>query len=194
MNLSSVAESMDRFTYADYLTWDNSVRYELIYGIPHMMSAPSPWHQRTVRGLFTQIEGYLRGKPCEPFFAPIDVRLYPAPDNQDMVVVQPDILVVCDKSKVGKQAIEGPPDFIIEIVSPASKVMDMEDKRRLYLAAGVREYWIVGRDTVIKLVNDNGEWEEAIVKFGENQMEVPAAIFDGCVLNLGMGDEWGSGE
>jgi Uma2 family endonuclease len=189
MHLSSVAESMDRFTYIDYLTWDDSVRYELIYGIPYMMSAPSPWHQRTARGLFTQLEGYLRGKPCEPFFAPIDVRLYPSPDNRDMVVIQPDILVVCDKSKVGEQAILGPPDFIIEIVSPASTVMDMEDKRRLYLAAGVREYWIVGRDTVIKLVNAAGEWNETIVKFGEAQAAVPAAIFDNCVLKLSAGDE-----
>jgi Uma2 family endonuclease len=101
-----------------------------------------------------------------------------------MVVVQPDILVVCDKSKVGEQAIAGPPDFIIEIVSPSSKVMDMEDKRRLYLEAGVREYWIVGRDTVIKLVNVNGEWKETIVKFGETGAAVPVAIFDECVLNL----------
>lgn len=189
MNLSSVAESMDRFTYTDYLTWDDALRYELIYGIPYMMSAPSPWHQRIARELFTQIAGYLRGKSCEPFFAPIDVRLYPAKDNRDMVVVQPDILVVCDKSKVGERAIAGPPDFIIEIVSPASKVMDMEYKRRLYLEAGVREYWIVGRDTVIKLVNTNGEWQETIVKFGETQEAVPVAIFDGCVLNLGGGGE-----
>jgi Uma2 family endonuclease len=194
MNLSSVAESIDRFTYVDYLTWDDAVRYELIYGIPYMMSAPSPWHQRTARGLFSQIERYFRGKSCEPFFAPIDVRLYPAPDNRDMVVVQPDILVVCDPSKVGEQAILGPPDFIIEIVSPSSKVMDMEDKRRLYLAAGVREYWIVGRDTVIKLVNDAGQWKETIVKFGETTAAVPAAIFDGCVLTLNAADEWGGRE
>ena len=190
MNLSSVAESMDRFTYADYLTWDDAVRYELIYGIPYMMSAPSPWHQDMVLDLGSQLKEWFKDKPCKPYVSPVDVRLYPAPDNRDMVVVQPDILVVCDKSKVGEQAISGPPDFIIEIVSPSSKVMDMEDKRRLYLEAGVREYWIVGRDTVIKLVNGNGEWNETIVKFGEVKAAVPVTIFDNCVLNLSAGGEF----
>jgi Uma2 family endonuclease len=194
MNLSSVAESVDRFTYVDYLTWDDSVRYELIYGVPYMMSAPSPWHQGMVLDLGSQLKEWFKDKPCKPYVSPIDVRLYPAPDNRDMVVVQPDILVVCNPSRVGERAILGPPDFIIEIVSPASKVIDMEDKRRLYLEAGVREYWIAGRDTVIKLVNDAGEWKETSVKFGKTKAAVPAAIFDGCVLTLNAADEWGSRE
>lgn len=182
--MSSVAESLDRYTYTDYLKWDDSVRYELIHGEAYMMSAPSLWHQELVGKLFNQLSNFLEGKPCRPFVSPVDVRLFPQSDNSDYEVVQPDVLVVCDKAKLKDACIEGAPDLIIEILSPATKMFDLHIKRDLYLAAGVREYWITGKETLVKLVNVEGNWRQTVIKLTAIGAPVPVDILGGCVLNV----------
>jgi Uma2 family endonuclease len=131
------------FTYADYLEWEGSERYEIINGEAFMMSSPSVEHQTISGEIFAQLFIFLRGKPCKVFAAPLDVRLFPEEDHSDDTVVQPDILVVCDKSKLSKGSVDGPPDLVVEIISPSNTDKLMFLKFAAYLNAGVREYWVL---------------------------------------------------
>jgi len=134
-----------RFTYADYKGWQlkEGERYELIRGEAFAMAGPSARHQAISWEISGQLYGYLRGKPCRAFCAPFDVRLFYEEGEGDDTVVQPDIMVVCDKSKIGPEGIRGAPDLAIEILSPSNTAIEMEEKRCLYRDAGVREYWVV---------------------------------------------------
>ena len=89
--------------------------------------------------------GYLKGKRCEVFNAPFEVRL-PAPGESDLTastVVQPDLVVVCDPAKLDEQGCKGAPDLVVEILSPATAAKDLKEKFVLYERVGVEEYWIV---------------------------------------------------
>jgi Uma2 family endonuclease len=132
-----------RFTYADYKSWElaQGERYELIYGEAYAMSAPSAYHQLILGELFKQIAVYLTGKSCKVYPAPYDVRLFYQEDEEDDTVVQPDITIVCDKNKRGKEGCRGGPDFVAEILSPTNTAGEMRRKFALYREAGVREYW-----------------------------------------------------
>lgn len=132
------------YTYADYLAWDTKERYELINGDAYLMAAPSVEHQTISRELLGQFWNFLKGKPCQVFAAPLDVRLFPKEDNSDDTVVQPDILVVCDKTKLAdNRSCRGAPDLVIEILSPSNTSPAMYLKFAQYLMAGVREYWVI---------------------------------------------------
>ncbi len=100
MSTSPRLQKQERFSYADYLTWPDDERWELIDGVAYMMSpAPSRIHQKVSAALFNQIYNHLKGKPCESYSAPFDVRLpgnAGAADDDIDTVVQPDIVVVCD--------------------------------------------------------------------------------------------------
>ena len=134
-----------RFTYADYREWelDEGERYELIYGEAFAMSGPNTRHQAVLRELVLLLGNYLRGKSCQVYCAPYDVRLFYEEDESDDTVVQPDIMVICDKTKIADEGCRGAPDLIIEILSPSNTAFEMERKRNLYRKAGVREYWVV---------------------------------------------------
>jgi Uma2 family endonuclease len=142
LSLGGNAENR-RFTYADYLGWDTPDRFQLLEGELFMMSSPTVDHQTISRELLIQFGLFLRGKPCQVFAAPLDVRLFPREDQSDDTVVQPDILVVCDRTRIGKNSVDGPPDLVIEISSPSNSFGEMFKKFQLYLEAGVREYWII---------------------------------------------------
>jgi len=105
------------YTYADYLTWEGKERYQLINGEVFQMASPSVIHQAILMGLSSKFDNWLQGKPCKVFASPLDVRLFPKKDKSDKTVVQPDLLVVCDKNKIVKNSIDGSPDLVIEIVS-----------------------------------------------------------------------------
>jgi len=143
--MSALPKEERRFTYADYKEWelDEGERYELIYGEAFAMAAPSARHQAVSRELVGQFYVYLRGKPCKVFYAPFDVRLFYEEDESDDTVVQPDIMVICDKNKIAEESCHGAPDLVIEILSPSNTATEMERKFLLYHEAGVREYWIV---------------------------------------------------
>jgi Uma2 family endonuclease len=111
-----------------------------------MMAPPVTRHQRVSGELFFYLKSYLTGKPCEVFAAPFGVRLFPEKDHSDDTVVEPDILVVCDPSKIDERGCNGAPDLIIEILSPSTICKDRIFKFNKYLEAGVREYWIVDPD------------------------------------------------
>lgn len=133
-------------SYADYQTWPDDCRYELIDGIAYAMApAPTRKHQIAVLEIARQIANTLEGKPCRPYIAPFDVRLMQTDqaDNQVNTVVQPDISVICDRNKLDDKGARGAPDWIIEVLSPATASHDQIVKHALYERAGVREYWLV---------------------------------------------------
>jgi Uma2 family endonuclease len=133
-------------TYADYRSWPEDVRYELIDGSAYAMSpALSVSHQELVLALARQIADSLDQSDCRVFIAPIDVRLPKLGEVDDAIdtVVQPDLVVVCDAEKVDPQGIRGAPDWIIEVISPGTASHDQIVKRALYERHGVREFWLV---------------------------------------------------
>jgi len=135
-----------RYTYADYLRWSDDERWELIDGVAYNMTpAPTRRHQKISGELFLQFGVFLQGKRCDVYHAPFDVRL-PAPGETDETtgtVVQPDLVVICDASKLDDRGCMGAPDLVVEILSPATAAKDMKEKFLLYERVGVAEYWIV---------------------------------------------------
>lgn len=135
------------YSYADYLTWKFEEFVELIKGkLMHPMAGPSRRHQLYFGNLFGEIQHYLKRKSCQVYAAPFDVRLTTGGANGDeqiQTVVQPDICVVCDLSKLDDQGCVGAPDWIIEIAAPGNLTHDTRTKFDLYQESGVREYWIV---------------------------------------------------
>jgi Uma2 family endonuclease len=149
-NMTSLQELdlSKHYTYADYLTWRFQERVELLMGkVVKMSPAPNLRHQRIVGDIFVELKLFLKNKKCQVFIAPFDVRL-PLPTNRvkgDKIntVVQPDLCVICDDSKLDKQGCIGAPDLIIEILSPGNSKREMKDKFELYQEAGVLEYWVI---------------------------------------------------
>ena len=139
-----------RYTYRDYLGWTEAERWELINGEAWAMSpAPSRRHQAIFRVLMRLFANFLEGKPCLLYGAPFDVLLPAHADQLDDevdTVVQPDIVVVCDRSRLTDYGLRGAPDLVVEIVSPWTSKRDLKDKFELYERHGVREYWLVFPD------------------------------------------------
>ena len=128
----------EKYTYADYMTWPDEERWEIIGGEAYNMTpAPGIRHQNVAGTLFAFLKQHLKGKPCRPFVAPTDVVL------SEHDVVQPDVIVVCDERKITEANIRGAPDLIVEVLSPATALKDKREKRALYEKSGVREYVIV---------------------------------------------------
>lgn len=170
------------YTYADYAKWDNDVRYELIDGVPYAMAPPSRAHQRISGELHGQFWLYLRDKPCEVYAAPFGVRLNGDGDNDD-TVVEPDLVVICDTSKLDDKGCNGAPDMVIEILSPSSGSRDTVLKFNKYLKAGVHEYWIVDPSgkTVFTYVLENGKYVACAY---DDTDAVSVHVLDGCIINL----------
>ena len=176
-----VLEAAHKYTYTDYASWDTEDRYELIDGVPYMMApGPTRLHQTVVGRLFNQLFNYLNGKPCEVFVSPFDVRLNA--NKYDNTVVQPDIVVVCDKSKLDDKGCKGVPDMVIEVLSQSSMRRDKVLKFKKYQQTGVREYWIVDPDskTISAHVLENGRYTTS--EYGKTGM-VPVHVLLGCSIN-----------
>ncbi len=179
-----------RYTYADYLTWLDDKRRELINGFIHLMSAPNAIHARLTHLTSWFMESFVRknkGK-CQIFHAPFDVRL---PVNNETAngkiynVVQPDICVICDSSKLDEKGCIGAPDLIVEVLSPSTLKYDWNYKFNLYEASGVKEYWIV--DPKAKVVNvfllqSDGKYDLGTVY--ECNQKAPVHIFEGLEIDL----------
>ncbi|MEM6963841.1 MAG: Uma2 family endonuclease [Bacteroidota bacterium] len=156
-----------RYTYADYLTWQFDEMVELIRGKVFRRSpAPNRHHQEISSNLHGLIWSYLHGKPCRIFAAPFDVRLPLPPKKQKGekidTVVQPDISVICDPSKLDNQGCNGAPDWIIEILSPATSSKDLTEKFDIYQNAGVQEYWVVfpfEQTITVYILGKNGKYQ-----------------------------------
>ena len=137
------------YSYADYLSWPDEERWEIIEGVPYSMSpAPNPYHQEILVELTRQFANYFhnsKDKKCKVYFSPIDVVLSEkkSTDDEILTVVQPDILITCDLKKINNRGHQGAPDFIVEVVSPFNASNDYIKKLNLYEKYGVKEYWIV---------------------------------------------------
>lgn len=129
------------YTLEDYYTLPDERRVELIDGVLYDMAAPSFVHQHISGVIYSGIRDYIssKGGKCVPMFAPVEVRL----DCDDYTVVQPDILILCDMSKICKWGVMGAPDFCLEIISESTGRKDYIKKLQKYTDAGVKEYWIV---------------------------------------------------
>ena len=146
------------FTMEQYEALPNDVRAEVFDGVLYNMASPSQIHQTILTELLVFIRNYLRekGDDCQVFPAPFDVKL----SDRPLTIVQPDIMIVCDKNKLEEKRCNGAPDFIIEIVSPGNPADDYIRKLYYYQNSGVREYWIV--DPKRKTVTVNYFEEEII--------------------------------
>ena len=170
-----------RYTYSDYVKWDDDKRWELIDGVPYLMSAPSRQHQKLLGNLYIQFRPFLKGKKCKVYFAPFDVRLNA--DTFDNTVVQPDLIVICNHEILNNAGCAGSPDLVVEILSPSTSRYDRTLKFDIYLKAGIREYWIIDPEAKTLAVNQlsNGSY---ITHLYTNEDTVPAHVLEGLSINL----------
>ncbi|MCF6096029.1 Uma2 family endonuclease [Thermovorax subterraneus] len=176
------------YTYRDYASWPEEERCEIIDGVLYMQAAPSRIHQEILMELSRQIANYLAGKPCKVYPAPFCVRLPDGDEKSDKdikTVVEPDISIVCDQSKLDEQGCIGAPDMIIEITSPSSVRKDRLQKFYKYEKAGVREYWIVEPEeklvSVFVLGANNKYGRPDIYTEGD---EIKVSIFPDLIISL----------
>lgn len=177
----------NRYTLANALTWEEDERIELIYGNPVMMSPPVRAHQKASIELLAQLHDYLKGKKCEVYHAPFAVRPFErdgdSPEDVD-TLIEPDITVVCNPSKLDDIGCKGAPDLIMEILSPSTQRHDKLTKFNLYQRAGVREYWIVdpASKSVQVFVLEDGHY--AAKDFGSSEDKLKVNILEDCVIDL----------
>ena len=169
-----------RYTAEDYWNLPDGQRAELIDGVFYDMASPSRQHQEILGELYYTVRDLIRknGGSCKVEIAPFAVQLF---DDRDDFV-EPDMSVICDRSKLTDKGCIGAPDWIVEIASPGSIRYDQIDKAALYEEAGVRHYWVVNpmkeRVTVYDLSSEEGE--EPIVLYTFDQ-PVPVALWDGSL-------------
>ena len=133
-----------QYSYSDYMLWQFQERVELIKGfILKMSPAPNRFHQTVSKNVSFKIYSFFEKQLCNVFVAPFDVRLPIKSKKKDSTVVQPDLCIICDESKLDEQGCNGAPDLIVEIISPNNRKHDLDNKFKLYEEAGVLEYWII---------------------------------------------------
>jgi len=170
-----------KYSYADYLGWNDGKRYQLINGRKVMPPAPLTEHQVIHSILFGHLWNFVKSKnkPCLVLSAPIDVRLCESfSDSQCHNVFQPDIVVVCDKNKMDRRGILGAPEMVIEILSPTTAKDDLIDKYKVYEQYGVREYWIVSPEyrTITVYLNENSRFQQRGI-YAEGD-QIPVKLFN----------------
>lgn len=176
-----------RYSFADYDTWDESVRSEIIEGMIYDQATPSISHQRVSGEIFAQLHNFLTDKPCQVFAAPVSVCPFASRDSEESeisTVLEPDIIVVCDEDKIKEKGIWGAPDLVVEIISPSSMRRDSLTKFNLYMKAGVREYWLVDpkEKTAKSFVLEDGHYiASGFAAAGEI---MPVAILKGCEIDF----------
>ncbi len=161
------------YTIDDIYALPDGERAELIDGKIYYMAPPNTKHQRLVHFFDREIGNYIQNHKgeCEVFPTPFAVFLSENNENY----VEPDISIICDKSKITDKGCDGAPDWIIEIVSTGSKSIDYFTKLFKYRTAGVREYWIVDPMKELVMVY---RFEKEVMEqysFGE---DVPVGIYE----------------
>jgi Uma2 family endonuclease len=178
------------YTYADYYSWKFEERLELIKGkIFKMSPAPSNAHQEIALNIASELRNFLKNKICKVYISPFDVRLVreEKTDKKIKTVVQPDVCVICDQSKLTDQrGCLGAPDIVVEILSPGNNAKETKIKYDLYEEFGVKEYWVVYPDELSLLryvLNNEGKFvvEGRALTFGD---KVTTPILSGFELAL----------
>ncbi|MDR1559594.1 MAG: Uma2 family endonuclease [Clostridiales bacterium] len=167
------------YTYNDLLALNDGNQYELHNGKLFLMAGASQFHQEIAGEIFRQLANALFGKPCRAYHPPFDVRLY------EDTVYQPDLLVVCDRSKLNGKCCNGAPDFIVEVLSDSTSGIDKTMKFNDYLESGVREYWIVDpKDKTVTAFRLIDKIYEAS-SYAEND-KAPVQVLDGIEIDLSL--------
>jgi len=191
------AKKQGEYTLEDYYALPEERRVELIDGVIYDMTAPTQQHQVIVGFIHAELWNHVtknKGK-CVVNVAPTDVHL-DTEDNKTMV--QPDVLVTCDRTKVTVPRIEGAPDLVIEVLSPATRRKDISIKVQKYAQTGVRELWLVDpRDRRVIVYDFEHDDVIGVYTFRDR---VPVMIFEGALeidfseitdyLNDLLGDAW----
>lgn len=188
MSLPYDQKPFKKYTYGDYLTWPDDQRWEIIEGVPYQLAPPLRIHQEIVGELFRQISNFLVDKPCRVYTAPFGVRLpkgNEGNDNEIETILEPDITVVCDQSKLDVKGCKGAPDLVIEVISLSSAKADRVLKFNFYEKSGVKEYWVVQPEekTVMVFVRgDDHRYGRPEVYSEEDQVAV--GIFQDLTIDL----------
>ena len=180
-----------RYTYADYLTWADDKMRELLNGFIRLMSpAPTLKHAVISRRLSSAMTNHIDrlGGNCQVLYAPFDVRFPANPneteDHQIYNVVQPDICVVCDISKLDERGCLGAPDMVVEILSLSSQRYDLNEKFNIYQAGGVKEYWVISpkeKGINVFILQEDGKYDAGTVYEGNTQ--VPVQTLSGLCID-----------
>lgn len=178
---------LGNYTYREYLKWPEQERWEIINGTAYMSAAPSRKHQEVQVELIRQISNFLVDKLCRVYGSPFDVRLAKRDDTDEDIknIVQPDITIVCDPSKLDDKGCKGNPDLVIEIVSPSTVSIDYIEKLSLYEKYGVKEYWIIHPiDEIVMIYKlaDNMKYGRPNIYSKDNSVVV--GIFEGLIIEL----------
>ena len=175
------------YTYADYYKWKFDERVELIKGYIFKMSpGPNRLHQEISGGISFQLQKFLERSPCKVYTAPFDVR-FPRKSKADkdiITVLQPDICVVCDRSKLDDRGCIGAPDIVVEVLSPSNNKKELKNKYEIYEEAGVKEYWIVCpyEQTMIVYTLTDGKFVSSPVISGGDILT--SSVLPGFSLNI----------
>ena len=184
--LDQLNEDSFEYSYSDYMKWRFQERVEIIMGKIFPMSAPTTLHQHIIGVLFFTMYAFFKHTSCNVILSPIDVRLPVGKQGKTFkTVMQPDLCVICDKSKIVAQGIIGAPDLVVEILSPSNRQIEMHEKFEAYQASLVREYWIIhpGEQWMLQYVlNENNLYE--LHKKYENLSRLESVIFLNLVVDV----------
>jgi Uma2 family endonuclease len=189
---SLIAYHGRRYSYADYLTWADDKMREIIGGIVYLFSAPKLKHAAAVISFLKKALPFIgkrKGK-CKIYTAPFDVRLPKngETDNDKIFdVVQPDIVVICDPSKLDENGCIGAPDLIVEVLSPSTSKRDLNLKFNLYETSGVKEYWVVypsDKAVTVFLLQPDGKYDAGTLYEVGRNTQAPVQTLEGLVIDL----------
>lgn len=182
--VENLAYKIKKYTYEEFLEIDDGNRYELLDGELYLMSSPSRLHQKVVVELARQIGNYLEGKKCEVYVAPLNVKFFEKKDIYP-TVVQPDVMIICDKNKLADKAIIGAPDLVIEVLSQYNASHDTFYKYNLYQHYGVKEYWIIDMQRQVitpYILNKDGVY--TLPKMYKLTEDIKINILKNCTISL----------
>lgn len=178
-----------KMSYAEFIemTEKSDQRYELIDGEVFYLEAPSYSHQTAIMEILAAMYAWFKGKECKPLPSPFDITLEKSKEN--ICVVQPDIVVICDLNKINERdRYMGVPSLAVEVLSPSTKRKDMIKKLDLYLQTGVKEYWLVDTEkkeillyTFEKLKGENEIKDFIVLKDADT---VSSKVFEGLEIKL----------
>ncbi len=176
------SKSRGKYTVDDYYKLPDGVRKELIDGEFYDMASPTVTHQSIAASFFFDVQNYITSNkgPCKVYMGPIDVQL----DKDEQTMVVPDAFILCDQSANLDKKIYGAPDFVLEVLSPSTRMKDLTKKLFKYKAAGVREYWIIDPKKRL-LMKHNFMDEDYMPEIMPLEGETGIAIYDDkCKVNL----------
>ncbi|MGC2872466.1 Uma2 family endonuclease [Ihubacter sp. mB4P-1] len=175
-----LTKKQGEYTLKDYYNLPEDKRFELIDGVIYDMTAPTTIHQSILGRVHANLLYHIdaKGGQCIPMISPVDVQL----DCDDKTMVEPDVIIVCDRSKIIRKCVYGAPDFVMEVLSKSSKKKDMFIKLNKYLNAGVREYWIVDPDKKVVMIYDFEHDDYRLASFDD---KIPVSVLDNeCIIDF----------